>query len=699
MEGEHAPAGDLRSQWWSATGSDGERPAPPEAPDVRPPTPAVPTLAARLRITPGLIRTVLGCLWILDAALQFQPAMFGRGLVAGMILPAAHGQPQPIAWSITTLGHFVLPDVGVWNFLVATLQLGIGVGLLFPRTARAALTVMFPWCLGVWWFGEGFGILLTGRASPLTGAPGAVLLYAALGLLVWPSTRRTPADDDRQFGVASSAAAHGPLGVRAALGAWSGFWLLSAVLWLLPANRAAGSAATQIAGMAAGQPHWYSSFLLSTAHHLGSAGGQLAWVMALLAVTVALGPLLSSRPGGFLALGSALALAMWVTGMGLGNVMTGMGTDPQTGPVVLLLAVSLAPWRVPVRATAGTPLSALLAWNRSATWGMASAAGAALLLSATYPVAGLGAQAARTGGSTVQVAASSLRVSPASSRAGASGSSGMAGMAGMGSSGGAYSARSTGGARGTGGKGMSASGMAGMAGLGVETPHWRYDGPPLPKAETQLLSTVTAETDHGHKMQTPDCTAPPTATQVLGAVQYVQETTAAVAKYRDLSTAVAAGYVPITDTAYPVVHYVNIGYLQQKYVMDPNHVQSLVYAFTPYGPVLVAAMYLMPSASEHGPMPYGCLVQWHAHTNLCMSSSTHQFVGFAPCTAGTFNYVTPVMTHVWQVPVPGGPLALDPSDLQVVQAAIQAQLDGQAPVTPGQGKVIGAGSAPAPGTL
>jgi hypothetical protein len=41
------------------------------------------------------------------------------------------------------------------------------------------------------------------------------------------------------------------------------------------------------------------------------------------------------------------------------------------------------------------------------------------------------------------------------------------------------------------------------------------------------------------------------------------------------------------------------------------------------------------------------------------------------------------MTHVWQVPVAGGPLAIDPSDLQVVQAAMMAQQDGQAPSSPG----------------
>jgi hypothetical protein len=77
-------------------------------------------------------------------------------------------------------------------------------------------------------------------------------------------------------------------------------------------------------------------------------------------------------------------------------------------------------------------------------------------------------------------------------------------------------------------------------------------------------------------------------------------------------------------------------------------------------------------------------VQWHAHTNLCMSDLTHQIDGLQPCNAGsTADPTTPFMTHVWQVPVAGGPLAIDPSDLQVVQAAIMAQQQGLAPTTTG----------------
>jgi hypothetical protein len=45
------------------------------------------------------------------------------------------------------------------------------------------------------------------------------------------------------------------------------------------------------------------------------------------------------------------------------------------------------------------------------------------------------------------------------------------------------------------------------------------------------------------------------------------------------------------------------------------------------------------------------------------------------------------MTHVWQVEVPGGPLAIDPSDLQVMESAVQAQQQGLAPVTSSTGTV------------
>jgi len=201
-----------------------------------------------------------------------------------------------------------------------------------------------------------------------------------------------------------------------------------------------------------------------------------------------------------------------------------------------------------------------------------------------------------------------------------------------------------------------------------------------------VLTRVFDETEKGHAMQTPTCDKAPTAAQLQSAMQLVQTTSAAVAPFKNINVAQADGYFPITDPRYPVVHYLNPGYMNNKDVLDANHVQSLVYAFTPYGPVLAAAMYLMPSRGEQGPMPGGCLTQWHAHTNLCIGGRSGTISGFqsqGSCPAGETPLMTPEMMHVWQVPVPGGPLTMDPTDQQVVEAAIMAQQHGQAPVTPG----------------
>ncbi len=83
------------------------------------------------------VQIALGCLWILDAALQFQPRMFGSDLVNDMMLPMAHGQPAPVAWSITNLAHFIRPDAGVWNFFFGALQLVHRCGHALPPHGEA----------------------------------------------------------------------------------------------------------------------------------------------------------------------------------------------------------------------------------------------------------------------------------------------------------------------------------------------------------------------------------------------------------------------------------------------------------------------------------------------------------------------------------------------------------------------------------
>jgi hypothetical protein len=614
-----------------------------------------------------VIQLALGGIWILDGFLQFQPHMFGQGFITHILLPSAQGQPAPLAWSITTMSHFLRPDIGVWNFLFGSLQLLIGVGMLFRRTVRPAIVAMAIWAFGVWWFGEGFGMLFMATASPLTGAPGAVLLYPVVGFLVWPTGRDR---DEETIGIASAAGASGPLGTRAALGAWAGFWTLSAVLWLLPANRAGGAISSQISGAAAGEPSWYGHLLTSLSANIGPHATFISWELALASLVIGLGPLLSRRATPFLVIGAVLELAFWCTGMAFGAMLTGYGTDPNAGPLIALLALALIPVVATVPAEA--PIRAILARHPVGVGTVSAAAFAILLLSSTYPVAAAVSSATTPAGTSKPAAiVSASKSTSAASSTSASSSTSMGSMS--------IPMKKSG----SGSNHGSTMNMSAMAGLDVTDPDWKYTGPPLPASEVADLTTVSARTDAGHNMQTPICTATPTAQQVLGATEYVQVTSAAVAKYKNLSAAIAAGYYPITNTSYPVVHYLNPAYMNTKDLMNPNTVDSLVYATTPYGPVLVAAMYLMPGLGN-GPMPYGCLVQWHQHTNLCTNDQTHKIDGFKPCPAGTSpEGPTPMMTHVWQVPVAGGPLAIDPSDLQVVEAAIMAQQEGLAPTTTG----------------
>ncbi len=141
------------------------------------------------------LQIALGLLWILDAALQFQPFMFGQGFVTNNILSNAQGQPFVLGDFITHIGNFLAPDIAVWNTFFALIQLFIGVALLFRRTVKPALAVSFVWILGVWILGEGMGMLLTGTATALNGGTRLgrhVRAARAHGLAAGAPARRRP---------------------------------------------------------------------------------------------------------------------------------------------------------------------------------------------------------------------------------------------------------------------------------------------------------------------------------------------------------------------------------------------------------------------------------------------------------------------------------------------------------------------------
>ena len=315
--------------------------------------------AAHERVTVTLdprraLQLALGALWLLDGMLQFQPSMFGRGFPR-MLAGSAHGNPavvaRPITWSAGIIGHHVV----ALNALFAAIQLLLGLGIAWRPAVKFALAGSVAWSLAVWWLGEGLGGVLAGTASPVNGAPGAVLLYALLAVLLWPADRppadRPPADRHpaAPFTVAPFTAAPftaAPFTAARAVGrsvaqaSWLVVWLGLAALALLPASRAIGRT---IADTTPGEPAWLAGLDAHLASALTEHGLLASVALAVVLTVVATGTFLPRRPArAIIVLAVALAAALWLA-QGLGGILTGSATDPDTGPLLALLALAFWP--------------------------------------------------------------------------------------------------------------------------------------------------------------------------------------------------------------------------------------------------------------------------------------------------------------------------------------------------------------------
>lgn len=630
--------------------------------------------------TQRTLQIILGLFWLLDAGLQFQPFMFRSSFTTTYLLNNARNQPDVVRWIITNVGHFVGPHVAVWNTFFALIQVAIGAGLLFRRTVRPALVVSFFWAFGVWFFGEGLGLIFTGAASALTGAPGSVFIYGLIGLMAWPRSR-TSRVTEQPVGMASSAAGQGIGGATTPLLVWVGYWSLAAVLFLLPNNRTSTSVSSAITGMSSGEPSAYSHFLTSFGNQFGSGGLWTTWLFAIAALIVGFGPLLFRRPTPFLAAGGLLSAFFWVSGQGLGGIFTGSGTDPNTGPLIVLLALAMVPAALPDPSTWRSPFARAFSRSPALVLGGAMGLVVALFLSAVYPVAAqeststaMSGMAGMSGQSGASLAGSSEQTATSATCTRGNNGATRSGldvndtpnmiMAGPGT-----------------GMDMNGADASAAAGLNTTKANWSYTGPALPQAEAQELLAQGANGPSDIHMLKSGCATEPTFSEQINAAQYVQATSQAVARYSSPSAALAAGYDPVSPTTYPVVYYVNptiaAANAAAGRTLDPHSVDGLVFAQTPSGQeVLVAGMYILPSTVTPT-MPYGVLVQWHQRTDVCgpinqSAANTLQITGAPPCPAGSTLQSTPFMTMVWQVPVAGGPLAIQPPDIQIVEAAVMS---------------------------
>jgi hypothetical protein len=268
------------------------------------------------------ILSALGLIWLLDGALQLQPFMYSNRFIE-MLRDTAAGQPLWLESSIKWSVHIVQRDLTAWNTLFALTQVMIGLGLLYRPTVKPALVLSFAWAFIVWWFAEAFGMLFMMMAGPLTGAPGAVLLYALVGLAVWPARRPG-----------------GLLGVRGARTAWAALWLFMGWLWLEPQNSSPGAIAAAVKAAPSGMG-WLTSVQHWAATAANGHGLPIALVLALLSASIGVAVAANWRAKSFVIAAIALNLLYWVLGQGFGGIFTGSGTDPNSAPLFILLACVL----------------------------------------------------------------------------------------------------------------------------------------------------------------------------------------------------------------------------------------------------------------------------------------------------------------------------------------------------------------------
>jgi hypothetical protein len=88
---------------------------------------------------------------------------------------------------------------------------------------------------------------------------------------------------------------------------------------------------------------WLSGIQTDVAAAAAGHGLAIAVGAASLSAAIGSAVLLARCPKTALALSAAIALVYLVIGQGIGGIFTGSGTDPGTGPLIILLAISIYP--------------------------------------------------------------------------------------------------------------------------------------------------------------------------------------------------------------------------------------------------------------------------------------------------------------------------------------------------------------------
>ena len=145
-----------------------------------------------------------------------------------------------------------------------------------------------------------------------------------------------------------------------------------------------------------------------------------------------------------------------------------------------------------------------------------------------------------------------------------------------------------------------------------------------------------------------------TSEQRAAAVRLLEATRRATRAWRDPRAAAAAGFrmklAPrlAADRSVRWFHSENHPYLQDDRYLDPQHIETLIYANAPERPLVLIGVMFALRRGMHGVSPGGPITRWHTHW-VC-ARGKHRGVAPRPdgsCPRGTRGRQGSEMMHIW----------------------------------------------------
>jgi hypothetical protein len=292
------------------------------------------------------LQRILGVLWLFDGIIQLFPQMWTMNMVNGVMKPMLEGQPGFIESSLQFIINQTTLHLIEVNLLISVVQILLGLGfLLLPdRWVKEVVIASIVWALIVWYGGEGMSMLLTGQASILSGAPGAVLLYPLLGLAVYPRKK----SDAASKRTTRKAGDDGLLSRKALRYILAGFWFFAALLQLQPNWWQQGQISQSIGAMV-GQGGLNTVVVDPLLQQVSNATANIevplniALIVIFLAIGIGLVVVKDEQVRPFLIASIVVSIVFWYFAQGFGMILTGMATDFNSGLLVVVIALACWP--------------------------------------------------------------------------------------------------------------------------------------------------------------------------------------------------------------------------------------------------------------------------------------------------------------------------------------------------------------------